>query len=325
LEGLCQNWGFYFTSFVDSSLLGSSDVQNSIQTHVPDSPSFRRVLPLSSSFGYEASLTTNREIASRIFRQIFLARLMIFNLFAETTSNFIKTKPEFDPRVYKARWLLLQLQPSFVHPQVWDVFDELSCKLSNASDSFVNTTTKMLLSTVRNNLSVQPGDPNTALQMSTAETAQTPLFCVLDEAQYAATQHSSSFRCDQNGSYSPILCEIVKAWEGQSFGQGVFMVVAGTGFSKDVVDQAMASAIMKDSRYRWCSDTGAFDLQHVQTHYLRKYLPQSLLQTGAGVRLLERVWYWLHGRYGLLSCCLNHWKLTEFLDIVLQLAMSLSF
>ena len=227
---------------------------------------------------------------------------MIFNLFAETTSDFIKTKPDLDdvdPRVYKARWLLLQLQPSFVHPQVWDVFDELSCKLSNASDSFINTTTKTLLSTVRSNLSavVQPGDPSTALQMSTAETAQTPLFCVLDEAQYAATQHNSSFRSDQNGSYRPILREIVKAWEGQSFGQGVFMVVAGTGISKDVVDQAMASAIMKDSRYRWCSDTGAFDFQHVQTHYMRKYLPQSLLQSESGVRLLERVWYWLHGRY----------------------------
>ena len=302
LEGLCVNWGFYFTSLVDSSLLGSSDVQNSIQTHVPDSSSFRRILPLSSSSGYEAALITNREIASRIFRQIFLARLMIFNLFAETMNNFIKTKPDLDdvdPHVYKARWLLLQLQPSFVHPQVWDVFDELSCKLSNASDSFINTTTKMLLSTVRSHLSivVQPRDPITASQMSTAETSQTPLFCVLDEAQYAATQHNSSFRSDQNGSYRPILREIVKAWEGQSFGQGVFMVVAGTGISKDVVDQAMASAIMKDSRYRWCSDTGAFDLQPVQTDYLRKYLPQSLLQTEAGVRLLERVWYWLHGRY----------------------------
>ena len=221
---------------------------------------------------------------------------MIFNLFAETMSNHFKTKPDVDPHIYKARWLLLQLQPSFVHPQVWDVFDELSSKLSNASDSFINTTTKMLLSTVRSNL-VPSGDPNTALQMSTAETAQTPLFCVLDEAQYAATQHNSSFRSDQNGSYRPILREIVKAWEGQSFGQGVFMVVAGTGISKDVVDQAMASAIMKDSRYRWCSDTGAFDLQHVQTQYLRKYLPQTLLKTEAGVRLLERVWYWLHGRY----------------------------
>ena len=227
---------------------------------------------------------------------------MIFDLFAETMSDDIKTKTKLDdvdPHIYKTRWLLLQLQPSFVHPEVWDVFDELSCKLSGASDSFINTTTKTLLSTIRSHLSlvIQPGgDPTTTPQMSTAETAQTPLFCVLDEAQYAATQHNSSFRSDQNASYRPILREIVKAWEGQSFGQGVFMVVAGTGISKDVVDQAMASAIMKDSRYRWCSDTGAFDNQDVQTHYLRKYLPQSLLQSEAGVRLLERVWYWLHGR-----------------------------
>ena len=308
LEGLCENWGFYFTSLVDSSLLGSSDVQKSIQEYVPDSSNFRRVLPPSSASGYEAALKANREIASRIFRQIFLARLMIFNLFAETMSNYIKGKKnqldgdDFDPHIYKARWLLLQLQPSFVHPQVWDVFDELSCKLSNASDSFINTTTKTLLSATRSYLSLvvqQPGGPITPPQMSTVETAQIPLFCVLDEAQYAASQHNSSFRSDQNGSYRPILREIVKAWEGQSFGQGVFMVVAGTGISKDVVDQAMASAIMKDSRYRWCSDTGAFDLQDVQAHYLRKYLPQSLLQTEAGVRLLERVWYWLHGRYVL--------------------------
>ena len=315
MEGLCENWGFYFTSLVDSSLLGSSDVQNSIQTHVPDSPSFRRVLPLSSSPAYEVALKTNREIASRIFRQIFLARLMVFNLFADSMGNHIKENPELDdvdPHIYKARWLLLQLQPSFVHPQVWDVFDELSCKLSGASDSFINTTTKTLLSTIRSNLSlaVQPGNPTTVLQLSTAETAQTPLFCVLDEAQYAATQHNSSFRSDQNGSYRPILREIVKAWEGQSFGQGVFMVVAGTGISKDVVDQAMASAIMKDSRYRWCSDTGAFDLQDVQKRYLRKYLPQSLLQTDAGARLLERVWYWLHGRYVCFSCFPDHWKMT---------------
>ena len=79
-------------------------------------------------------------------------------------------------------------------------------------------------------------------------------------------------------------------------GHGVFMVVAGTGISKDVVDQAMASAIMKDSRYRWCSDTGAFDEVEVQRRYLVKYLPRSVLDTPAGRRLVERVWYWLHGR-----------------------------
>jgi len=209
-----------------------------------------------------------------------------------------------EPQVYMARWLLLQLQPSFVHPQVWDVFDELSSKLSGASDSFINSKTKSLLTNVRTLCSyLAPGTSSTTSQMSTSDTAQTPLFCVLDEAQHAATQHSSSFRSDQNNAHRPILREIVKAWEGQSFGQGVFMVVAGTGISKDVVDQAMASAIMKDSKYRWCSDTGAFDCRDVQRRYLQKYLPRHLLESDSGTRLLERVWYWLHGRCVFRNCC----------------------
>ncbi|KJA20635.1 hypothetical protein HYPSUDRAFT_141950 [Hypholoma sublateritium FD-334 SS-4] len=300
LEGLCENWGFYFTSLVDSSLLGSSDVQNSIQTHVPDSHQFRRILPPMGSSGYDAALKANRDIANRVFRQIFLSRLIIFNLFTETMLEYINTHEDAprDPRVFKTRWLLLQLQPSFVHPQLWDVFDELSSKLSEASDSFINTRTKALLTNTRSMCSrLQAEVSSTPIQMSSSDIAQIPLFCVLDEAQHAATQHSLSFRSDHNGSHRPILREIVKAWEGQSFGQGVFMVVAGTGISKDVVDQAMASAIMKDSKYRWCSDTGAFDTMVAQQKYLRKYLPESFLASESGVRLLERIWYWLHGRY----------------------------
>ncbi|TFK35170.1 hypothetical protein BDQ12DRAFT_325383 [Crucibulum laeve] len=297
-EGLCCNWGFYFTSLVDSSLLGSSDVQNSINTHIPDSPRFRAHLSPAGSSGYEAALKTNREIASRIFRHIFLARLEIFNLFAETMDQHQLAGSTEDSRFYKERWLLLQLQPSFVHPQVWDIFDELSCKLACASDSYVNSRTKMLLSRVRALCTASsPSLSPISIPLSTSDTSQTPLFCVLDEAQYAATQHTLSFRSDQHGAHRPILREIVRAWEGQSFGQGVFMVVAGTGISKDVVDQAMASAIMKDSRYRWCSNTGAFDDVRIQRQYMQKYLPRKVVDSVTGSRLLERAWYWLHGRH----------------------------
>jgi hypothetical protein len=219
----------------------------------------------------------------------------MFNFFTEIMNG----SADEAPHVYRERWLLLQLRPSFVHPQFWDVFYELSCKLSGASDSFINKKTKTLLTSIRGLLcsKITTGSHTAQAQMSTSETVQTPLFCVLDEAQHAATQHNSAFRSDQNGAHRPILREIVKAWESQSFGQGVFMVVAGTGISKDVVDQAMASAIMKDSRYRWSSDTGAFDRRDVQQRYLEKYLPKPLLESDIGVRLLERVWYWLHGRF----------------------------
>ena len=64
------------------------------------------------------------------------------------------------------------------------------------------------------------------------------------------------------------------------------MVVAGMGISKDVMDQAIAPAIMKNPRYRWCSDTRAFNEVEVQRRYSNK-LPRSVLDMPAGRRRLE--------------------------------------
>lgn len=292
-EGLCSDWGFYFTSLVDSSLLGSSDVQNSIRTYLPASPRFRATLPHPDSPQYESALKINRDNAERIFGQIFLARLLIFGLFVEMMNQVRKKNEPQD--VYKQRWLLLQLQPSLLHPHIWDIFDHLVGKLSKATDAFINARIKAQLVRVREFCS--PKDVNVESTTSqSVSVANTPFFCVLDEAQYAATQHCTAFRSDHSKAHRPVLREIVRAWEGQSFGQGVFMVVAGTGISKEVVDQAMSSAIMKDSKYRWCSDTGAFDNVQVQQKYILKYLPPSLVQSTSGQRLLERMGYWLHGR-----------------------------
>ena len=76
----------------------------------------------------------------------------------------------------------------------------------------------------------------------------------------------------------------------------MFLVVAGTRIRKDVVDQAMASAMVKDSKYRWYSNTGAFIKVEVQRRYWVKYLLSSVLDTLAWRRLVESAWYWLHGR-----------------------------
>lgn len=292
-EGLCSDWGFYFTSLVDSSLLGSSDVQNSIRTYLPASPRFRATLPHPDSPQYEPALKINRDNAERIFGQIFLARLLIFGLFVEMMNQVRKKNEPQD--VYKQRWLLLQLQPSLLHPHIWDIFDHLVGKLSKATDAFINARIKAQLVRVREFCSRKDVDVESTTSQSVS-VANTPFFCVLDEAQYAATQHCTAFRSDHSKAHRPVLREIVRAWEGQSFGQGVFMVVAGTGISKEVVDQAMSSAIMKDSKYRWCSDTGAFDNVQVQQKYILKYLPPSLVQSTSGQRLLERMGYWLHGR-----------------------------
>jgi len=69
----------------------------------------------------------------------------MFNFFAKIM-NGCAVK---DSHAYRERWLLLQLQPSLLHPQHWDVFDRLSCKLSGASDSFIDQQTEMLLINIR--------------------------------------------------------------------------------------------------------------------------------------------------------------------------------
>ncbi|KAG6826257.1 hypothetical protein H0H87_007591, partial [Tephrocybe sp. NHM501043] len=275
---------------VDSSLLGSSDVQNSIRQYVPDSAGFKSTLPSFGSSQYDFSLSRNRRNASRIFSQLFLARLLVFNQFVDVMNEQGNCEDDVHMTAHKKRWLLLQLQPRLVHSKIWDIFDDITRKLAHVSENYINTTTQALLTRVRQ-FCVDKNAP------FSSEGHQTPIFCVLDEAQYAATQHASAFRSESGNAYRPILREIVRAWEGQSSGQGVFMVVAGTGISKDVVDQAMASAIMKESKYRWCSDTGAFDDPLIQRQYMEKFLPPAFLSSSSGQRLLERVWYWLHGRH----------------------------
>ncbi|KAG6817695.1 hypothetical protein H0H93_007062 [Arthromyces matolae] len=283
LEALCHKWGFYFTSLVDSSLLGSSDVQNGIRHYVPDSQGFKRSLPLPGTSQYEASLAKNRQIAGRLFSQVFLARLLIFDLFVEVMNELDSKTIDATSSAFKKRWLLLQLQPSLLHSKIWDVFDDITRKLSQASESYINSTTQNLLSRVRKH-----GIDKAQGHLSSTTARQTPIFCVLDEAQFAATQLSTAFRSENGSANRPILREIVRSWEGQTSGQGVFMVVAGTGISKDVVDQAMASAIMKESKYRWCSDTGAFDDPLVQQHYIEKFFPPAFLNSASGQRLLDR-------------------------------------
>lgn len=126
----------------------------------------------------------------------------------------------------------------------------------NASDSYVNVRTKNLLKHVHT-LACGPLPTPTTSQvllqhacsqhcLSTSDTCtagQTPLFCIHDEAQCSTPPPSAPTTPPHKA-----LARAKSCAHGQVVGQGVLMGVAGTGM---VVDQAMASAILKDSRCRW--------------------------------------------------------------------------
>ena len=140
LEGLCQSWGFYFTSFVDSSLLGSGDIQNAIQTAIPHDSHFHPVLPPATSREYQSAVSRNEAVAERAFKRAFLARALLFNLFIDAMKADKGSSQTADD--YRRKWLLLQLQPSILHPKIWDPFVDLTHKLSACSDIHLNKMSK---------------------------------------------------------------------------------------------------------------------------------------------------------------------------------------
>ena len=287
LEGLCQSWGFYFTSFVDSSLLGSGDIQNAIQTTIPHDSHFHPVLPRATSREYQSAVARNEAVAGRVFKRVFLARALLFDLFIDAMKADRGSKTVGD---YRRKWLLLQLQPSILHAKIWDPFHDLTHKLSACSDPDLIKMTKKVLRRIRS-----------ALSRSAPSSGSVPLYCVVDEAQFAATQHTAAF-CSTNSNDTiprPILRPLVQTISALTLGYGVFFVLAGTGLSQSSVDATMASAVMKESRYRWCYDTGAFEGWDGMSSWVRRFVPDWVFEGPAGNRLKERMGYWLSGRSGM--------------------------
>ncbi|KAF9003055.1 hypothetical protein BDQ17DRAFT_1425576 [Cyathus striatus] len=87
LTGLCAHWGIYLTSQIDTSHIGSADLQNALSVQVPTSPGWTGVLPKATSSRYEESLRRNREIAECAIKRVLLARLIVFKAFLETKPN----------------------------------------------------------------------------------------------------------------------------------------------------------------------------------------------------------------------------------------------
>ncbi|PFH45441.1 hypothetical protein AMATHDRAFT_159722 [Amanita thiersii Skay4041] len=292
LEGLCQHWGFYFTSLVDSSRLGSHDVQRTIQTSIPRDRNFTATLPTPESRKYEKTLNVNRDIAGRLFRQVLLARLLVFNEFILAMQNLPPKWliSEEDVNLYRYRWLVIQLCPRLLDKgKTWDIFDTLTEELNTVADTFIDNMTQKLLRNLRSYLSTLHIGSGTL-----------PIFCVIDEAQFAATQLTDAFRSlpsESTTSPRPVLRELVRTLETQTSSHGVSLIISGTGISKNHIDSMMASAVMKESQYRECSDTGAFLTREQMFAWVERYLPQDFAETNEGKRLLDRMFYWLRGRH----------------------------
>ena len=292
-EGLCQHWGFYFASRRDSSFLGSIDLQNAIESTIPHDTKFHAILPSSTSPEYHTLLESNNRLAGRAFKRVFLARVLIFHLFVEAVKSSDNGFTKDHLIDYRRKWLLLQIQPRSFHEI--DPFDDLTRKLSEYSDANLDELTKAVLRHVRNTLK--------SCVTSTSSSGCIPLYSIIDEAQFAATQHPKAFHSDDAESRS-ILRPLFRSFYTLTLGHDVFIILAGTGLSQSDVDDTMASAVMKPSAYRRCYNTGAFEGwegRNGMSGWVGQFVPDWIFYKRNGEKLKERMDYWLNGRSGLLS------------------------
>ncbi|KAJ7741218.1 hypothetical protein DFH07DRAFT_838326 [Mycena maculata] len=257
-EGLCHEWGLYFTSRQDASHLGSYDLHRILNTTLTMDKHFSK-----KPDGDDKKLTYNRLQTYRRISEALLARLLIFHMFLEITTKRGRAEE------HKITWLLLQLD--CVLGGHLDIFDDLTRALVEPKSVYTWARISDTLCDIHSIL--QP---------------DSHIFLVLDEAQAAAEKFPEAFHADPGAN--PILLEILKTWDSHSPEASV--VVAGTEIaSKIFADDKNIESL------RWTSDTGAFDEQTAQENYLRRFLPPSYLTSKSGEEFLRRVWQWVRGRH----------------------------
>ncbi|KAK7044927.1 hypothetical protein R3P38DRAFT_2766480 [Favolaschia claudopus] len=258
-EGLCHNWGLYFT--VTSPWvrdLGSQDITTVIETLT--STLEEVTLPAHSP----RQLEKNHTIAERCISRALLARLLVFRIFLETAKESGLTED------HKKRWLMLQLSPFLGTGS--DVFQMLAMELGDFSPAHEIAST---LVDIQEMLGL--GDIF-------------HLFLVLDEGQATATKFDTAFD-PEPGKY-PLLRKIIDSWEQHFPDSSMSCVIAGTNVPKRIFDAPEYA-----DRVRWTSDTGSFDDPVLHERYLRRFLPPTLLETESGTAFLRRAWAWTRGRH----------------------------
>ncbi|KAF8521967.1 hypothetical protein BU17DRAFT_64689 [Hysterangium stoloniferum] len=227
----------------------------------------------------------NAKAADRIFAMLLFVRIFVLK-------ELVKRLPlNIDPMVARRRWVLVQVLPPRFERKDEDFFAKILGAIRRADTNImldlINSTKKEFM-TKRKDLF--PAG------------ISTPLFVVIDEAQVAADHLKGCFRSSTGPDLRPILHEMYRFFLYSKIFTGI--ILSGTGLSMKMVEEAVGSVAAKQSgkitRPRVFTDVGRFASgDSSQEDYIRRYL--TLSENDSDRRLLERMLYWLSGRYRLTA------------------------
>ncbi|KAK7048018.1 hypothetical protein R3P38DRAFT_3345232 [Favolaschia claudopus] len=264
-EGLCQQWGLYMVGAVDLNGIGSTDISSILHTYIKHS---REGFCLAVSSSSE-EISRNLKITRACLRKLLLCRLIVFSVFLEHI-HVAGMKPE-----HKKLWLLLQSLPRTLKGAYFpDIFSKMLRQISGMDDDYIKDYNAFLLHKLRR---LFGGDFH--------------LFVVIDEAQVFFESYSMAYR-NADGTYYPILREIVDALNDEFSQHEVSFVIAGTDIPRADFQQSRHI-----ERHRWCSDTGVFEDEDAHRRYVAHYLPPAYAKTAGGQAFLRRMWEWCRGRH----------------------------
>uniref|UniRef100_A0A0W0FPR5 Uncharacterized protein n=1 Tax=Moniliophthora roreri TaxID=221103 RepID=A0A0W0FPR5_MONRR len=262
-EGLCRNWGLYFTSIVDSTRLGMNDIYPIVEMKLLDEPEFTSVLSSSETEPAER-LARNLQLAHRHFSIILLVRLLALQMFImAAVANGVNDSQ-------KQIWLKLQLCYPFESVDI--PFEKIYTSVKAMSDRVI-----------------EDGIAETLKEIFTIQDIG-PAYFVLDEANFVSHALREAFR-DDDGKHYSVIKVMLRVWIGHLKRLPLTFVVAGT----EIPREYFAGEEWAD--WLWSSDTGAFDNKEVQRQYVTSFLPPEIVSTEDGQRLVERNWKWLRGSF----------------------------
>ncbi|KAI3621038.1 hypothetical protein WG66_013380 [Moniliophthora roreri] len=302
-EGLCDDWGLYFTSHVDSGFLGSFDVQ----TTMVDSLGYRTGFVLFPSRLPEPAAThaaaLNMQFARSHASRILLSRLLIFKSFLDCAIALGGLSQE-----QRKLWLHFQLQPN-----VQGEHERFTRRLADVSLDLC----EVLADAEINDTIVDNAIAQTSAEIVMALGESTRIFIVLDEANVAVKTCRRSFR-DDHGNYYPLLKAMLKIWRGHLHNLPFVFVVAGTEIPQEYFanDLEWADSV-------WSSHTGSFDDPEDQKRYVKQFLPAGLWES-IGEPLSLRLWRWMRGRHRFTSTYIavllqhSYAKPLTYLDMVIH-------
>lgn len=284
LDGLCHCWGIYFTCRAEFPSGGSKDLRDASNT-----------LPKFQSWGGAGDVRA--KAAKRALSMLVCSRIFLFKKFVEALPEGITAVAA------RKRWTFLQVVPPLI--SYLDLFVLLFRSLRHGDEFEMNTYVETTLTEITSN------HPH-LFQDDLGSLSNFKLWAVLDEAQAASTMHQGIFpsTSDPSTLKHSFLHEAHLYLMNSDLFSGI--VLSGTGLSVEAVNEAIRSSYAKEmpsiGLSKVFTDTGSFMDADIHKKYILGYLDMDL-NNYSHQRLLERMVYWLRGRYrptaGLISIFLS--------------------